>query len=142
MKNRVVLGCFLILAFTTEVDAQDCIKGQYGNVVCGKGQCATDQYGKVLCAREGGGAIRDRYGVVKCGVGLCATDDEGQVKCSTQPGGGAAMDSNGKVKCLGACQDGTEQDAVNLHARGSGSFNMAGYRCGERNYDALGVCRT
>ena len=108
MRSRIVLGCFLILALT-EVGAGDCIKDQSGNVVCGKGQCATDQYGKVLCAKEGGGAIRDRNGVVRCGVGMCATDDQGRVRCSTQPGGGAAMDSSGKVKCLGACQDGTEK---------------------------------
>ena len=107
MKNGFVAGCFLALALITQVDAGDCIKDQYGNVVCGKGQCATDQYGKVLCAKEGGGAIRDRNGVVKCGAGLCAMDDDGQVKCSTQPGGGAAIDSYGKVKCLGACQDAT-----------------------------------
>lgn len=109
MANRFVVGCCLIFLLTTQVDAGDCIKDQYGNVVCGKGQCATDQYGKVLCAKEGGGAIRDRNGVVKCGVGFCATDDGGNVKCSTTPGGGAAIDSYGKVKCLGACQDGTRQ---------------------------------
>ena len=109
MKHRLVLGCFLILAFTSAVDAGDCVKDQYGNVVCGGGQCATDQYGSVLCAREGGGAIRDRNGVVKCGVGMCATDDNGRVMCSTHPGGGAAMDSFGKVKCLGACEAGRER---------------------------------
>jgi len=109
MKNGFVVGCFLILAFAAEAEAGDCVKDQYGYVVCGKGQCATDQYGKVLCAREGGGAIRDRNGVVKCGVGFCAVDDSGNVKCSTQPGGGAATDSFGKVKCLGDCQDGTPQ---------------------------------
>ena len=109
MKNRLVLGCFLILTLPTLADAGDCIKDQYGNVVCGNGQCAVDQYGKVLCAKQGGGAIRDRNGVVKCGVGMCATSDEGQVSCSTKPGGGAAVDSYGKVKCLGACQSGTEQ---------------------------------
>ena len=108
MKNGLVFGCLLILAFTTMADAADCIKDQYGNVVCGKGQCATDQYGKVLCAREGGGAIRDRLGVVRCGTGRCATDDNGRVMCSTEPGGGAAMDSFGKVKCLGACEEGSE----------------------------------
>ena len=105
MKYGFAVGCLLLFALNTQADAGDCIKDQYGNVVCGKGQCATDQYGKVLCAKEGGGAIRDRNGVVKCGAGLCALDDEGQVKCSTQPGGGAAIDSFGKVKCLGACQD-------------------------------------
>jgi hypothetical protein len=107
--NRLVFGCLLILALAATADAGDCVKDQYGNVVCGKGQCATDQYGSVRCAKEGGGAIRDRNGVVRCGVGMCATDDEGRVMCSSQPGGGAAMDSFGKVKCLGACEVGTEQ---------------------------------
>ena len=109
MKVGLVLGCFLMVVSATALSAGDCIKDQYGNIVCGKGQCAADQYGKVFCAKEGGGAIRDRNGVVKCGLGMCAADDEGRIKCSTQPGGGASMDSYGKVKCLGACQDGTEQ---------------------------------
>ena len=111
MKNRLIACCLLILAAVigTEVNAGDCIKDQYGSVLCGKGQCATDQYGKVLCAKEGGGAIRDRYGAVKCGVGSCATDDEGEVRCSSQAGGGAAVDSNGKVKCLGGCQKAAPQ---------------------------------
>ena len=107
VKNRLAVRCLLILAAVmgTEVNAGDCIKDQHGNVVCGEGQCASDQYGMVFCAKAGGGAIRDRYGVVKCGAGYCATDDEGQVKCSSQPGGGAAVDSNGTVNCLGTCQD-------------------------------------
>jgi len=107
VKNRLAVRCLLILAalIGTEVNAGDCIKDQHGNVVCGEGQCASDQYGMVFCAKAGGGAIRDRYGAVKCGVGYCATDDDGQVKCSSQPGGGAAVDSNGTVNCLGACQD-------------------------------------
>lgn len=110
MKIRFAIGCLLMWALNMQVlAAGDCVKNQYGNVVCGKGQCATDQYGKVLCAREGGGAIRDRNGDVKCGVGFCATDDQGQVRCSTQAGGGAAMDSYGKVKCLGGCQNATPQ---------------------------------
>src|SRR5215471_14629638 len=109
MKNKFLLAAALALWLTTRVNAGDCIKDQYGTVVCGKGQCATDQDGKVLCAKEGGGAIRDRFGVVKCGVGYCATDDQGRVKCSSQPGGGAAVDSNGKVQCLGSCQDATSQ---------------------------------
>ena len=109
MTIRLVLACCLILASTAAAGAGECIKDQYGNVVCGAGQCAVDQYAKVRCAKAGGGAIRDRNGVVKCGVGMCATDDEGRVKCSAQPGGGAALDSYGNVKCLGACQNGTEQ---------------------------------
>ena len=108
MNGRaVVIGLLLLAAASsTLVDAGDCLKDPYGNVVCGKGQCATDQYGKVFCAKEGGGAMRDRYGNVRCGVGFCAMDDQATVQCSVQPGGGAAMDSNGKVKCLGGCQVG------------------------------------
>jgi hypothetical protein len=109
VKHRLTACCLLILAFATIASAGDCIKDQYGNVVCGAGQCATDQYGNVRCAKEGGGAIKDRFGVVKCGAGMCATDDNGRVRCSTRPGGGAAIDSYGKVQCLGACEDGTEQ---------------------------------
>ena len=82
MRSRLAVRCLsiLALAISTEVTAGDCIKDQNGNVVCGKGQCATDQYSKVLCAKDGGGAIKDRNGDVKCGVGFCATDDMGQVK--------------------------------------------------------------
>ena len=104
----IVVGAWLLLALIAPADAGDCIKDQYGNVVCGGGQCATDQYGKVLCAKAGGGAVKDRFGVVKCGIGFCATDDNGQVKCSTQAGGGAAIDSYGKVQCLGKCENATE----------------------------------
>ena len=109
MKSKFLPATALTLLLAAQVAEGDCIKDQYGNVVCGKGQCATDQYGKVLCAKEGGGAIRDRDGDVRCGVGYCAMDDGGKVRCSTQPGGNALIDSYGKVKCLGACQEGTRQ---------------------------------
>ena len=108
MKSGIVVGC-LLLAFVTAADAADCVKDQDGKVVCGAGQCATNQYGKVFCAKEGGGAVRDRFGGVKCGVGMCAEDNFGTVKCSNQPGGGALRESSGKVKCLGACQNGSAQ---------------------------------
>lgn len=109
MKIKLLVCCFLTLVAGTEVNAGDCIKNPDGNVVCGKGQCATDQYGTVFCAKEGGGALKDQYGNVKCGVGYCAKSDRGQIRCSTKPGGGAATDSNGKVKCLGGCQSATSQ---------------------------------
>jgi len=109
MKTSLLIGCFLTLTALSHVNAADCIKNQNGDVVCGKGQCATDQYGKVFCAKEGGGALKDQYGNVKCGVGNCAIDDMGQVQCSTQAGGGAATDSYGKVKCLGRCQPASRQ---------------------------------
>ena len=109
MKIRLLVCCFLTLVAGAEVNAGDCIKNPDGNVVCGKGQCVTDQYGAVFCAKEGGGAMKDEYGSVKCGVGYCAKNDRGQIRCSTRPGGGATTNSNGKVKCLGSCQNATSQ---------------------------------
>ena len=109
MKVCIVLACLCLATIAAVAQAAgDCLRDPYGNVVCGRGQCATDQYGKVLCAKAGGGAGRDRYGVVSCGVGLCATNDLGEVMCSREPGGGAAMDSFGKVVCLGGCERATE----------------------------------
>jgi hypothetical protein len=109
MKTSLLIVCCLTLAALSHVSAADCIKNQYGDVVCGKGQCAIDQYGKVFCAKEGGGALRDRNGDVKCGLGYCAIDDMGKIQCSTTPGGSAATDSYGKVKCLGRCQAASQQ---------------------------------
>jgi len=109
MRMAFVIACVTLLSVASAADAADCVKDSYGNVVCGRGQCATDQFGNVFCEFEGGGAVRDRYGAVRCGIGNCATDDLGQVKCSTKPGGGATSDSNGKVKCLDGCADGTPE---------------------------------
>src|SRR5262245_11578879 len=41
MKHSLVVGCLSALVFSFEVGAADCIKDERGNVVCGKGQCAT-----------------------------------------------------------------------------------------------------
>ena len=77
-------------------------------MVCGKGQCTADDYGKILCAAAGGGAIKDGSSKVQCGVGFCAMDELGKVWCSKEPGGAAAVDSYGKVKCVGGCDAGSE----------------------------------
>ena len=106
MRYIVMVGFIITLAVATQVNA-DCLTDQYGNVVCGKGQCERNQRGKVFCARLGGGAVQDKYGDVKCGTGYCARDDRGQAWCSTEPGGGAAIDAYGKVKCQGGCEAGT-----------------------------------
>lgn len=81
----------------------DCVKDQYGNVVCGKGQCARDQYGKIFCAEAEGGAIINRQGNVECGIGYCKQDWNGYNWCSKEPGGGAERDSYGKIVCSGGC---------------------------------------
>jgi hypothetical protein len=59
----------------------------------------------VICTEvNAGDCIKDQQGNVVCG--------EGQEKCSSQPGGGAAVDSNGKVNCLGTCQDAMSEFCV------------------------------
>ena len=105
MRFGVIAFLIVALAAVTQVNA-DCIKDQYGKVVCGKGKCETDQYGKVICTQRDGGIMKDRYGNILCGVGYCAKDDTDEVWCSKEPGGGAATDSYGKVKCLGGCETG------------------------------------
>jgi len=109
MRIRFVVGCLVTLIAASDVMAADCITDSHGMVVCGKGQCAPDQYGKVFCAQEGGGAVKNRYGTVMCGVGYCATDNSGEILCSLKPGGSAAIDSDGKVKCLVGRQPATER---------------------------------
>jgi hypothetical protein len=108
MRFGAIAILIIVLAAATQVNA-DCIKNQYGNVVCGKGKCETDQYGKVLCSQRDGGIMQDRYGNILCGIGACAKDYLGQIWCSKEPGGGAAIDSNGKVKCLGGCEAGNSK---------------------------------
>ena len=108
LNARIMIGVIAAFVSVTQVNA-DCIKDQYGNVVCGKGQCATDTYGKVFCAQLGGGALQDGYGSVKCGVGNCERDAHGEVWCSIEQGGGASVDSYGKVVCQARCEAGTPQ---------------------------------
>ncbi len=108
MRFGVIAFLIVALAAVTQVNA-DCIKDQYGKVVCGKGKCETDQYGKVICTQRDGGIMKDRYGNILCGVGYCAKDDTDEVWCSKEPGGGAATDSYGKVKCLGGCEAGNSK---------------------------------
>ena len=101
------LAALMLLAAATVsggADNSGCVKNDKGEVVCGKGECATDQYKKPFCAKAGGGAQKDRYGVVVCGAGYCAKDGEGRIWCSKDPGGSAAVDSYKKVKCTGGCE--------------------------------------
>ncbi len=107
--TRTAIILFLCVS-TASIHAQaDCVRNQYGKVVCGKGECAADRYGKVYCADAGGGAVKDEYGDVRCGMGYCARDYLQQVWCSREPGGAAAVDTYGKVKCLGGCEKGSKE---------------------------------
>ncbi len=108
MKSVISMIMFLTLALSVNANA-DCVKNQYGKVVCGKGQCETDRYGKVFCAENGGGAIKDKHGDVQCGVGYCAKDYLDEVWCSKEKGEAAAVDLHEKVKCLGGCEPGSSK---------------------------------
>ena len=101
---RVLAILLFAVALAADAEESSCLKNEYGEVVCGRGQCAADQYKKVWCAAPGGGAVKDKYGEVVCGTGYCAIDDQSQVWCSTKSGGGAAVDSYKKVKCLDGCE--------------------------------------
>jgi hypothetical protein len=107
MKYGVLIGFIFALCTALQANA-DCVKNQYGAVVCGAGQCEKDQYGKVFCAPNGGGAVRDK-GAIKCGAGYCEKDSQSQVWCSTQKGGSASRNSYGEVKCLGGCEVGSTE---------------------------------
>jgi hypothetical protein len=105
---KKIIAAILLSSFILSFSANaDCVRNQYGTMVCGSGQCAADQYGKAFCAAAGGGALRDGNGLVQCGVGYCARDSYARIWCSKEPGGGASVDSWGKVKCLGGCEEGS-----------------------------------
>lgn len=98
--------CALLLLLPAKAN---CINDEHGKVACGTGQCESDMYGKVFCSNAGGGAVKDSHGIVRCGVGYCAKDSTEQVWCSKSQGGGAAVDSNGAVKCFDGCEVGTTE---------------------------------
>ena len=100
MKTRILAVCFVTFAAAvTEVNAANCINNPDGEVVCGKGPCATDQYGKVFCASEGGGAMRAINTAMSNAAWVPAPKTiSARSWCSAKPGGGAATNSNGKVK--------------------------------------------
>jgi len=58
-----------------------------------------------------GDCIKEQHGNVVCGEGQCASDQYGMV-FSARAGGGAAVDPNGKVNCLGTCQDAISECCV------------------------------
>jgi hypothetical protein len=99
----------LLLMVSLSAMAGDCLKDRYGNVVCGKGECASDDHLNIFCAPVGGGAVMDPHGHVVCGVGKCAKDDHNEVWCSKTQGGGAAADDHMQVKCLDDCDRATSE---------------------------------
>lgn len=60
----------------------------------------------IICPPPNGGVSSGLDGQVVCGPGECARNSKGVVKCSSVSGGGAILDINGEVLCVGGCIDG------------------------------------
>ncbi|MZQ99338.1 MAG: hypothetical protein GT601_16860 [Acidaminobacter sp.] len=104
--KRIIAIVLLSLLVLCAVAQADCIRDQYGNTVCGPGECVTDIYrAKVYCAAVGGGAMLGQNGVAVCGVGRCGRDANGRIWCSKVPGGSVGTDTNGNIKCFGGCEE-------------------------------------
>lgn len=75
--------------------------------------CESDRMGIVYCSRfAGGGAVIGPDGTVICGKGECRRGKFGRFECSAVPGGGAGRDRRGIVRCLGGCEEATEDLCV------------------------------
>jgi hypothetical protein len=71
--------------------------------------CETDRSGIVHCSRyPGGGAALSVDGNVVCGKGECQRNKFGRFECSIVEGGGAGRDHRGTVRCLGGCEEASE----------------------------------
>lgn len=111
--KRLILIFFLIaisaIPFVTSFEVRaDCINNQYGETVCGKGECTRDLHEKIICTPVGGGLSKDQYGEVYCGLGTCLPDQYGKVWCSSKQAGGAAKNIYGEVKCEDGCIAGSK----------------------------------
>lgn len=73
------------------------------------GRCVEDSIGRLICAPPGGFIMADAMGMPVCSRGQCAKDNTGRVYCSVIPGGGAILDSIGRVRCVGGCEDAAER---------------------------------
>jgi len=76
------------------------------------GSCHLDSISRPVCAPPNGGISEDSIGRVVCGKGQCVKNRIGRIVCSTVPGGGAILDSIGTPRCVGGCEDASEQYCV------------------------------
>jgi hypothetical protein len=104
MKRMFLL---LILLFSAQQAAQAaCAKNRFGEVYCGRGDCALDSAGDVFCSKyQFGHAFLNKEGNVVCGKGQCAESVRFKdFYCSVVEGGGADRDRLGEPKCYGGCE--------------------------------------
>jgi hypothetical protein len=83
-----------------------CLTDRYGEVYCGRGNCALDKHGKVSCSRYlFGDAVLNKEGNTVCGKGKCVLRERfDDFYCSSIETGGAAIDRLGAVRCYGGCE--------------------------------------
>ena len=53
-------------------------------------------------------------GQAVCGKGHCVRDLFGKVTCSSQPGGQVTQDVNGKIMCVGGCEEASASNCQQL----------------------------
>ena len=103
----LVLASFAMI-MTSHVQAQ-----QPGPVPDG---CFRDLLsGKISCPPLGGDIIVNLSGQAVCGKGRCVRELSGKVTCSSQPGGQATQDVNGKVMCVGGCEEASASNCKQLN---------------------------
>jgi len=103
--SRFVVASIATL-FALQVQAQ-----QLGPVPDG---CFRDLSGKVSCPPVGGEVHVDISGRAVCGKGRCVRNLSGKVTCSSEPAGQVAQDVNGKVTCVGRCEEASEANCLQL----------------------------
>ena len=102
---KYVLTVLIILGLQQDVFAE-CLTDRFGDVYCGRGNCALDKLGNVSCSRYlFGDAVLDKNGSTVCGKGKCVLSTRfDSFYCSAIEAGGAAIDRLGAVKCYGGCE--------------------------------------
>jgi len=100
MNKLTILFCFCFLfSFTLLLKAQ--------------GSCGQDIQGIPFCAPPNGTAVETIKGIA-CAPGKCAIDNRGYPKCSNTMGGGATVDNQGNVYCVGSCINPTREYCIDM----------------------------
>lgn len=118
---RAASGLLAISMLLAPTAHADCAKDARGEVYCGGGRCVSDRTGTVWCSRfYEGDAQTTREGRAVCGRGRCEKNSRGEIFCSTEPGGAVLKDTQGEVRCYGACERASAEHCENTPAAGSG----------------------
>lgn len=102
---KSILVLLILLGIHQSVFAA-CEINRFGDVYCGRGNCALDKNGNVSCSRYFlGDAVLNKQGNAVCGKGKCVLSTKfDNFYCSAIESGGAAVDRLGIVRCYGGCE--------------------------------------